>query len=228
MFQKLLLISIFFFINTTNKNSDFEKDIQNALKLLREKKTEIKQLDPHIRTEALSIVFPEVMRYNIFKDFFETKSLELVYVNYGKEKADFSIGYFQMKPSFVEKLEKKLSINPSLSIDFKDILIFSSTDSVEIRKERIKRLKDFKVQLRYALAYRMLCNGIFSNVKFTNIEEKIRFYATAYNTGFDKDVTTIKQWVTKKAFPYGEKYKGNQLAFSDLSIDFYTKYSLEF
>ena len=99
---------------------------------------------------------------------------------------------------------------------------------MEIRKERIKRLKDFKIQLRYILAYRMLCSDILSTVKFNTIEEKIRFYATAYNTGFDKDVNTIKQWMTKKAFPYGKKYKGNQMAFSDLSIDFYTKYSLEF
>lgn len=60
-------------------------------------------------SEALAIVSPELIRWTAFKDFFETTALELLYVKKGKTYADFSIGHFQIKPSFVEQLEAYVS-----------------------------------------------------------------------------------------------------------------------
>ena len=41
---------------------------------------------------ALAIGAPEIIRYQYFRDFLETSSLQLLYVNYGGDAADFSIG----------------------------------------------------------------------------------------------------------------------------------------
>lgn len=59
-----------------------------------------------------SIVAPEIIRYVQIKDFFEVKSLEIGYVNNKvKNLSNFSIGYFQMKPQFIEQLEDYLLNN---------------------------------------------------------------------------------------------------------------------
>lgn len=213
-------------------NIGFEKEIENAVKVLKAHKAEIQDISkqyPVNYREALSIVFPEVIRYNAFKDFIETKSLELIYVNFGKDKADFSIGYFQMKPSFIEKLENAIGFcPPSVLTAFSDIKITLFTDEKKIRQERINRLKDFKWQVKYALAYRAICAVLFENEIFENNIEKIKFLAAAYNFGFDGDVNKIKQWTTRTVFPYGTHYGENQMSYSTIAATFLSKYADEF
>ena len=60
---------------------------------------------------------------------------------------------------------------------------------------------------------------------FLNIEEKIRFYATAYNYGFTKPDDEILAYQQVKAFPLGKNINNNQIAFSDFSIEFINNYS---
>jgi len=55
---------------------------------------------------VLSIVFPELIRFNAIQDKIETFALQSLYVKYGKDYANFSVGPFQVKPSFAESLEK--------------------------------------------------------------------------------------------------------------------------
>jgi hypothetical protein len=101
-----------------------DKDIENAVVTLQQHNALIQKMAKKYNQNnmpVLSIVFPEIIRYNAFKDFLETKTLEWLYVEYGKDKADFSIGLFQMKPSFVEKLEKYLQATPSVFYSFSSI-----------------------------------------------------------------------------------------------------------
>ena len=142
----------------------FDKDVLAAVNFLRnEKKTvlEIKETSDVYGGEALAIVFPEMIRWSAFKDFFETKSLETLYVVGGKSAADFSIGHFQMKPSFIENLEKYVAENSSLH-HLNYIIPFQSSDEKR-RSERVKRLKQFKWQLRYAQVYWVVANNLFKN-----------------------------------------------------------------
>ena len=61
-----------------------------------------------IRTElAVAVVFPELVRYSALMDFMETTAVKALYQQKGVKGADFSIGRFQMKPSFVEDLERQ-------------------------------------------------------------------------------------------------------------------------
>ncbi len=86
----------------------FSEDYDNGLKILEKYDKRFSFISNNFKVTpnyVKSIVFPETIRYNTFKAFFETSSLELLYINNGSEAVDFSIGYFQMKPSFIEELE---------------------------------------------------------------------------------------------------------------------------
>ncbi len=209
---------------------DFQKDIKKAVAVLKKNKIEITQIaQKHTSVaadEALSIVFPEVLRHNAFKDFVETRSLEWLYIEYGAEKADFSIGIFQMKPSFIEKMEARIQAS-----DFQFLRRYDEIkpeNDKNKRRERLNRLKSFRWQMTYALAFRALCDEVFKNMTFENREEKINFFATAYNTGFEKNVNVLNQWTTRRAFPYGATYRGNQLIYGEVSTTFLRQYAHEF
>jgi hypothetical protein len=231
MFPKLILISLCFVFLAPSAH--FLSDVHRAVETLRTKKKVINQYTNGLSIEenrtALSVVFPEVIRYNSFSDYIETKTLEWVYVDFGAEKADFSVGLFQMKPSFVEKLEEASKSDPSVFRPFHDILSYPATlSAVEIRRMRVARLQNFETQLSYAQVFLLICNTKFKSEVFADTKEKIKFYAAAYNFGFDKDVKDIKAWTTRKAFPYGVKFKGKQMIYSEVSANFYTKYADEF
>lgn len=231
MFPKFLLLSLLLISATPTDH--IQSDFKRAVETLRTKKKAINQFDNGLSTDenrtALSIVFPEVIRYNSFSDFIETKTLEWVYVDYGAEKADFSIGLFQMKPSFIEKLEEATKSDPSVFRQFSDILNYPSTlSAVEIRRTRVARMQNFETQVNYAQIFSLVCNAKFKSEVFASPAEKIKFFAAAYNFGFNKDVKDIKNWTTKKAFPYGANYKGKQMIYSEISADFYAKYANEF
>ena len=72
--------------------------------------------DNQISTEeAMAVVFPELIRYSLVMDLLETSAVELGYVKYGAGFTDFSIGQFQMKPSFIEHLEQYVCAHKELS-----------------------------------------------------------------------------------------------------------------
>jgi hypothetical protein len=147
-------------------------------------------------------------------------------VQKGKEAANFSIGHFQMKPSFVEQLEEYVAAHDTLKT-FSYVVIKGKAEK-ECRKERIERLKQFAWQLRYAHVYWLVAKDKFKNRVFKSPKERIAFFATAYNYGFLQKETDIETWQKNKAFPFGSKYKEEQVAFSDLAVEFFEKYATQF
>ena len=59
--------------------------------------------------EKTAIFFPELIRYSFIRDLLETTALEYLYIENGKNYADFSIGRMQMKPSFIEIFSSMVS-----------------------------------------------------------------------------------------------------------------------
>ncbi len=207
----------------------FIKDIQHATDILKQEKVtvlHIKNTSATEGSEALSIVFPELIRWSAFQDFMETKANEIIYVQKGKEAANFSIGHFQMKPSFVELLEEYVATHEALTT-FNYVVIKNKTEK-ECRKERIERLKQFAWQLRYAHVYWLVAMDKFKHRTFKSRKERIHFFATAYNYGFFRPETDIEAWQKKKAFPFGTQYNGEQVAYADLAVEFYEKYASQF
>ncbi|MFC2086158.1 hypothetical protein ACFLQ9_00400 [Bacteroidota bacterium] len=173
-------------------------------------------------TILTSVIFPEILRYSYFRDFFETKALEIVYIAKGREYADFSIGHFQMKPSFVEKLEKQLMQYELLAERYDSIFYATGMDEIEIRQQRIDRLSDISWQWIYARVFYDLMIEKYPLESFSSEEHMIRFFATAYNYDFTAGREKIDLWSNKKVFPYGIRYD-NPFTYSEISWHFYAK-----
>jgi hypothetical protein len=170
-----------------------------------------------------SIVFPEVMRYNSLKDGVEAESLRTLYVQFGKEYANFSIGLFQMKPTFAEEVEiKSKKILPD-SI-YKELQLgYTKKDEGEIRKERVERLQDEDWQLVYLTAFIAVCNTTYQHKKISSATEKMQWYATVYNAGFDKTDAYISNKIKQDNFYLEQGMPKNKFKYAAIAAWFYNK-----
>jgi len=205
----------------------YRKKINRAFSLLKKEKKEIDlELHKNEKVQILSIAFPELLRYDSYSDYLETSSNKILYVNEGKSASDFSTGYFQMKPSFIEELENYVSNNEILR-EYNWIVI-QKKNEIEARKERIKRLGNFQWQLRYLKVFWYVADYKYQNIDFKTTPDKIRFFATAYNYGFTKPDKEITKYQSVKKYPPAEKPYAEKFAFADFSIDFIKTYSYFF
>ena len=147
------LISILFFSFCYNQNSDFfykfetsyEQEIDWANSYIDSNYELIKNTFKKNNVElslGLSIIFPEMVRYNYLKDQIEITLNKILYVNGGTDYSDLSIGVLQMKPSFIERLSNSKKLNQY------DLLFnFKNEDNESKRKIIINRLQDLEWQL---------------------------------------------------------------------------------
>lgn len=229
---KNLLVSVLFFFLVSFCTSDFnisdfvEKykfEINTAKILFQKVEPEIKIQSKIYNTDnnfISAIVFPELIRYSIYRDFFETKMLEFFYIKDGAKAANFSIGMFQMKPSFVEQLEKQVKKDTLLK-KYLSITSYKSRSLQEIRTERLERMKTPKWQITYANCFYNIVNIKFQLETFKTIEDKIAFYATAYNHGFNCSKEEIHKWMKIKSFPNGVNYSEPSYSYANISVYFY-------
>jgi hypothetical protein len=175
---------------------------------------------------ALAIVFPELIRYNTIKDLFETKALEMVYVNHGLKSIDFSIGHFQMKPSFAEAIEKDLLSGNHTKNHFCKLPQITAIDLNTERSERLERLKSIKWQLMYLRAFMELMYTRFPELIEKPKEKQVELLAAAYNLGYQHTIEEINNWKTVKAFPNGKKAWTQQYAYADIAVYFYRRAKL--
>ena len=168
-----------------------------------------------------SIVFPEVMRYSSIKDGVEAESLRTLYVQFGKEYANFSIGQFQMKPSYAEEVEIKSKQLLADSVLKELQLNYTSTDAVIIRQQRVERLQDTDWQLIYLTAFVAICNSTYANKKFSSPTEKLQWYATVYNAGFDKSNAYINNKIEQDNFYLNQQMTGKKFKYAAIAAWFY-------
>ncbi len=219
----LLLISMIFFMHQTPP-SFFEEDYHDAFDFVDKKYNELERIIHELDVEeevVLSLVFPELIRYAMWRDYFETKANELLYVKKGDPAAFFSIGRYQIKPQFAEKVENYIKENEELKEKYAFICQYKHTGIKEIRRERIERLKSWKWQTRYVSVFCKIMESRFKQVKHIDIEDKIRFYSAAYNSNFLSDSTEIVQWENKISFPYGPGHSSSEFSYAEVAIYFY-------
>lgn len=150
--------------------------------------------------ELKAIVFPELIRYNSLFNALEMESLKFLYVSEGKEYADFSVGYFQMKPSFAEMVEHDaMNLLPERYQSFSGWNL-SGQDTEHSRMARVKRLSNVHHQLIYLCAFYKICENRFSNWQFNSAEEKVKLFATGYNAGYKRDDKSLLSYLSKKHF----------------------------
>lgn len=172
-----------------------------------------------------AIVFPEVMRYNSLKDDVESESLRVLYVQFGKAYADFSVGPFQMKPSFAEEVETKAKQLLPGSIYNELQLGYDVSDEETIRSLRLKRLLDEDWQMIYLTAFAAICDTVYHYKTFLSPSEKLQWYATVYNAGFNRTDTFIEKKIKEDNFYLGQQMPGKKFKYAAIATWFYHKLS---
>jgi hypothetical protein len=153
---------------------------------------------------AWAIVFPELIRYSALADVIESANLKVLYVEFGRGYGDFSVGHFQMKPSFAETLEgdfRRLA-------DARDRgrlaeTPFDRADTVEARRARSRRLTDVAGQAVYLAMFVKVLDKIYAGETWDGLEAKLRFYATAYNAGYRLGAARLRKEMAVPRFHTG-------------------------
>jgi len=138
---------------------------------------------------AIAIVFPELIRYSMWQDEIERAAVNGLYITKGRQGADFSIGRFQMKPSFAEEVEQAWN---SSSLSPKYDFVFNTQLNQEARRSRIRRLSSLQGQCRYLALFIRLLQQRHPRLSKLAPTEQVRFLATAYNRSFSASWETIQ------------------------------------
>lgn len=170
-----------------------------------------------------AIVFPELIRYNMVRNYFETAALNTLYVRYGSTEVDFSVGYFQIKPSFAERLEQAVEADTVIAFKYPGIALRSGP---EARQERVNRLNDLGGALVYLNAFCDLMETRISPEWTKTPEGTLRYLATAYNSGFDLHSRYIAEWMRRSVFPYGTRSDARQYNYAEISLHYYQQVQL--
>lgn len=171
---------------------------------------------------AISIIFPELVRYSALRDKMEITLLKTLYVNLGEDYANFSIGVLQMKPSFAETIREQATV---VSAELPGIVFAESSQFENIfayRKSIVKDLENPETQINYLVAFLKICERKFDT---QNIDElsQIRFLATAYNYGINKTAAEIENMSDKKFFNT-RLFKTENYSYADVSVFWYKEY----
>jgi hypothetical protein len=150
---------------------------------------------------AKAIIYPELMRYSQFRDQFETIALQVLYIQFGSAYADFSIGPFQMKPSFASRLDAL----PETELD---------------RKKRIAALTTIDGQFDYLSHFLAAMDKRCAKMRWASAAEKLRFYAAAYNAGFHRSTAGIVEIAGRAKFKLSE-WSNRSYKYTDLALAFY-------
>lgn len=206
----------------------FHRNFEKANNILLKNDILINEVSKHYQNDPgiiSSIVFPELIRYSMFRDYIETTTLDIVYVNTGE--VDFSIGPFQMKPSFAERIEYYISDYDFFSAEIKTIFPYQESLKIhEKRRDRLERLKDLEKQLHYLNAFVKIMHYKYPELSRKDPEYQIRFISTAYNHDFEADRKDIKAFMKKNHFPVIRSGKKEFINYSDISYYWYTNYYL--
>lgn len=150
---------------------------------------------------AKAIIYPELLRYSQFRDQLETIALQVLYIQLGTAYADFSIGPFQMKPSFASRLD-------------------DLQETEQNREKRIAALTTTAGQFEYLHRFLSVMDKRCVNMRWSSAADKLRFYAAAYNAGFHRSTEDIKILAGREQFKLSEWSK-RSYSYSELALTFY-------
>lgn len=172
-------------------------------------------LAPEERLMAIALVAPEISQFSEFCDFLELRTLYAVYVNTGK--SDFSVGLFQMKPSFVEDLEFHIKKDKELRRRYSSLLPKGSEK--EQRRFRLTNLSTLQGQLKYLEVFIEIAKRKTKSLSAQDEMDKLRYWATLYNSGLNRPEEDIRRLEKVKMFPKFSR----QYNYSDVCVEFYNK-----
>ena len=182
------------------------------------------RLTPEETRVALAVVFPEVIRFSALEDAIQVRGLKTLYIQYGRAYMNFSVGRFQMKPSFVENLEsdyrRLFSAGEKTAVG---IPAFERGDSSELRKKRVLRLDDPTWQVRYLRLFMLVMEKRYARVVFAGVEDRLRFYATAFNAGYASGETALRRVMNERRFHTALLFPGTKYNYADVALFYFRK-----
>lgn len=208
-----------------NYNEVFGSDWDKALRFVEENHQWMKPLLIKYNISypvAIAVVFPELVRYSALRDKMETTLLKTLYRNLGDDYADFSIGVFQIKPSFAEKIREESRSLPGWRMKIMFRRSSSYKNVREYRSAIIADLEDPQSEFNYIIAFFKICENHFP-IEFPDEETKIKFLATAYNTGFWKTKEEIEKMSYSK-FYNTKLFSTENYSYADISLFWYNHY----
>jgi hypothetical protein len=212
------------FSQQTDYKKIFGNDWEKAEVFVAENESWMKQLDEKYGISypaSVAVVFPELIRYSALRDKMEITLLKTLYINLGEYYANFSIGRFQMKPSFAESIHLKLPlIKGRLRNQFKEITGIS--DIRTYRGAIVKDLEEPESEFLYLIAFLKICSTIY-NLEEMDEEDRLKFLATAYNYSFQKSFEEVSKMMDKKFFNT-KLVKTESYSYTDISAYWYKNY----
>jgi hypothetical protein len=154
----------------------------------------------------------------------EITLLKVLYTNLREDYANFSIGPFQMKPSFAvtiresssSVMKRKARKNLDSKSTYKDEKIY--------RADIVSDLQDPASQLNYLVAFIKLCEIRYEGC-WSDERSKVKFLATVYNTGLNKKPEEIAAMSDKKFFNT-KLFKSESYCYSDVALYWHDHYSV--
>ncbi len=176
---------------------------------------------------AVAVVFPEILRFSALEDLIQVRALKVLYVQYGKSYANFSVGRFQMKPAFAEQVER--DSNRLLAAENRAAAgapFFPSADTVENRRDRVLRLDDIRWQVRYLGLFMRIMDRKLAQTAFADERERLRFFATAYNAGYTRSEKAIRRLMPLKSYHTALFDPETKYCYADVALFFFDRFSL--
>lgn len=169
---------------------------------------------------AEAIVFPELIRYSMWQDEIERAAVNGLYVMGGKEKANFSIGRFQMKPSFAEEVERAWN-QSALAQEYG--FSFNLGENADARRSRVRRLGTEEGQCRYLAIFIRLQQIRYPELLQLSQREQVTFLATAYNRSFGSSWSTIRKMQHERRFHTDvvKTSKTRYYCYADIALSYY-------
>ncbi|MFP4488019.1 MAG: hypothetical protein ACLFN1_01820 [Bacteroidales bacterium] len=163
-----------------------------------------------------------MIRFNAIRDLIETGSLKTLYVQYGSDYANFSVGPFQMKPAFAEELERAWKERGE-GEDYEWSWSGDTIQKTEQRYRRLERLVSLKGQIIYLNMFYQLMEDRFAGSHFKSLEEKIRIYATAYNAGMGLGTDRLNELSRIRQFHTGlfSWNAANRYNYADIALYYF-------
>ena len=169
---------------------------------------------------AYGIIFPGLVKYSAIRDIMETGAYRMLYVQRGRKYSHYAVGRFQMKPSFAELVERNITRNKLTKHEF------NLKNTAQARGQRVRRLDSPEWQLRYLVFFIRLMDKRFDHVEWKSDDDKVRFYATAFDVGYNRDERTIRRMMyprtryTKPRYTKPRKSKTKE-RYGDVAIYFF-------
>ena len=163
----------------------------------------------------LHTIFPELVRYSALRDKMGITLLKALYVNIGEDYANFSIGNFQIKPSFASlvcesEIAAKLKRKGYKIPDKREY-----KNSRDYRYNIVKSLENTRTEFYYIVIFMKICLMKFDLSQMTE-KERIEFLASAYNYGFNHTIDEIRE-VSKKRYYSTKLISTEDYSYSDIS-----------